>query len=279
VQNNQIFYNAKNFIDAEYQMIREKLFLNYSGYFEKWLNMPAMDVCQAKGIVISSSTQRIQKPNGWRLYLPLCAFETEGALLISCIPKWEDELKAALENKTVNDAINVVKKFSTRKALAFSRHKFFGLDTLNTEIDVTTASPLDESHLDAYMVYYRKMHPRLAQHINPEVWVPKAFKDMVKQKVNYCIFAKDEIACVTESEDLPHTPESLIHIGINTLPEHRRKGYASVVCAAFIKHHLKQGKLPVWSCELHNQASEQLAIKLGLRYLGNEIFTSALTEI
>jgi RimJ/RimL family protein N-acetyltransferase len=60
--------------------------------------------------------------------------------------------------------------------------------------------------------------------------------------------------------------------------EHRRKGFATIACAAFIKHHLRQGLLPMWQCDFDNFASQSLAEKLGFHYLGNVYFVSALTK-
>jgi predicted GNAT family acetyltransferase len=54
-------------------------------------------------------------------------------------------------------------------------------------------------------------------------------------------------------------------IGIETLAEHRGKGYAEIVSTEFIKQCLKNGQVPVWSCRLENTGSYRLALKLGFR--------------
>jgi RimJ/RimL family protein N-acetyltransferase len=57
--------------------------------------------------------------------------------------------------------------------------------------------------------------------------------------------------------------ESLWDIAIDTLPEHRRKGYAALCVAHMIRYMLAQGKQPVWQSEEDNPASWRLAQKLG----------------
>jgi RimJ/RimL family protein N-acetyltransferase len=59
------------------------------------------------------------------------------------------------------------------------------------------------------------------------------------------------------------TTESLWDISIDTLPEHRRKGYAAM-CVAYMIHHMQtQGKHPVWQATEDNPASWRLAQKIG----------------
>ncbi|MFO7618586.1 MAG: GNAT family N-acetyltransferase [Thermoplasmata archaeon] len=55
----------------------------------------------------------------------------------------------------------------------------------------------------------------------------------------------------------------ILEIGIETVPEHRGKGYAEQASRALIQHCLDNGLEPVWSCRLENAASFSLAEKLG----------------
>lgn len=57
--------------------------------------------------------------------------------------------------------------------------------------------------------------------------------------------------------------ETLWDIAIDTLPEHRRKGYAALCVSQMIRHMLTQGKRPVWQAVEENPASWRLAEKLG----------------
>lgn len=57
--------------------------------------------------------------------------------------------------------------------------------------------------------------------------------------------------------------ETLWDISIDTLPEHRRRGYAAL-CVAHLIHHMRErGRQPVWASIIENPASWMLARKLG----------------
>jgi GNAT superfamily N-acetyltransferase len=57
--------------------------------------------------------------------------------------------------------------------------------------------------------------------------------------------------------------ETLWDISIDTLPEHRRRGYAAL-CVTHLIHHMRaMGKQPVWGSDVANPASWMLARKLG----------------
>lgn len=57
--------------------------------------------------------------------------------------------------------------------------------------------------------------------------------------------------------------ESLWDISIDTLPGHRRRGYAAL-CVTHLIHHMRAlGKQPVWASVVENPASWKLARKLG----------------
>lgn len=57
--------------------------------------------------------------------------------------------------------------------------------------------------------------------------------------------------------------ETLWDISVDTLPDHRRKGYAGLCVAHMIRHMQTQGKQPVWQADEENPASWRLAQKLG----------------
>jgi RimJ/RimL family protein N-acetyltransferase len=59
--------------------------------------------------------------------------------------------------------------------------------------------------------------------------------------------------------------ESLWDIGIDTLEEHRRQGYAALCVAYMIDQMGRLGKRPVWGAEESNLASMRLAAKLGFK--------------
>jgi hypothetical protein len=57
--------------------------------------------------------------------------------------------------------------------------------------------------------------------------------------------------------------ESLWDVSIDTLPAHRRRGYAGLCAAHMIRHMEARGKRPVWGAVEENPASWRLAEKIG----------------
>jgi len=256
------------------------MFLKYKNYFESWLDIPIDKVLQSRGILLSSSEKRKHKPDGWRLYLPVCAFETESALFISCIPDWEDELQSLLRDTSISEAIQKMQKYFHKMFLTCDHHKFYGFKSFNTQIDISHAVAFDITHFEKYLAFYQKIYPRFSELVNPEEqWVLDDFIKTVAKKSHYCVFDNDEIASVAYSENLPNKPHKLTNIAIKTLPEYRRKGYAYIACAAFIHNHLQQGLMPIWECDFSNKASEMLAEKLGFYYMGNVFSASSVSAV
>ncbi len=59
------------------------------------------------------------------------------------------------------------------------------------------------------------------------------------------------------------------HVNIWTAREYRRRGFAKIVCAAFIDRCLTEGKALYWLCDRDNLASRCLAESLGYEYQGD----------
>jgi RimJ/RimL family protein N-acetyltransferase len=57
--------------------------------------------------------------------------------------------------------------------------------------------------------------------------------------------------------------EDALELGIETRPEARKRGLASLACAALIRYSLSKGLKPVWSAHSENRASQILAARLG----------------
>jgi RimJ/RimL family protein N-acetyltransferase len=57
--------------------------------------------------------------------------------------------------------------------------------------------------------------------------------------------------------------ESLWDVSIDTLPDHRRRGYARLCAAHMIRHMAAHGQQPVWAAVEENPASWRLAQKIG----------------
>jgi L-amino acid N-acyltransferase YncA len=55
----------------------------------------------------------------------------------------------------------------------------------------------------------------------------------------------------------------MLELGMETEPEFRRKGFASIITAKLIDYCLERDLEPIWACRDGNKASYNLAVKLG----------------
>lgn len=84
--------------------------------------------------------------------------------------------------------------------------------------------------------------------------------DFMKFGLGYCILADQRIVSACTSFAVG---DGKTEIDIMTQEQFQRKGLATMVCCAFIKHCLTVQLIPNWGCDSGNQASLQLALKLG----------------
>ncbi len=92
-------------------------------------------------------------------------------------------------------------------------------------------------------------------------------EDFLKRGFAFCVLYKGELASMAFSA---FCFPAQVELGIETDSRFRGKGFAEMVCAAFIDHCLERNVEPVWACRRANNASYQLAQKLGFE-LSHEI--------
>ena len=244
----------------------------YKAYFESSLNISIEQIAQSNGIVVSSSVKRYVS-EGLLYFTPVYAFETDNAIIVSCIPEWENEIVELLTGIAVTDAIAKMKGFTKnrkRDALADSHYILYGLDAPNPQINYKNAVLLDYSHYSQYWAFCKETHPLIYECLDTKkAQINRYYRDMVEKSIHFCVIVDGAIVSSTRSEGVPHRPKGIINLGINTLNEHRRNGYAAATCAAFIRHNGQKGLMPIWLSTSDNIASHSLAKKLGFRHLGN----------
>jgi hypothetical protein len=89
-----------------------------------------------------------------------------------------------------------------------------------------------------------------------------SMQQALKWGYGLCLMREDELLCETFAG-----PEANgeIEIGVETLPHHLQKGYATITCAHLIHEMEQQGYRTYWNCDKNNLPSAALARKLGYR--------------
>jgi GNAT superfamily N-acetyltransferase len=84
--------------------------------------------------------------------------------------------------------------------------------------------------------------------------------DFVSRGMGFTVIIDDKPASTAYSA---FVIDNKLEIGIETMAEFRGKGLAQYSCSALIDYCIEMGYEPVWSCKRENNASYQLAQKLG----------------
>ena len=87
----------------------------------------------------------------------------------------------------------------------------------------------------------------------------------LEKSVGICLVEGEEV--VSEAYVTSYG-RGIAEIGVITQEEHRRKGYATIVCAHLIEACRQRGYGVYWSCDVQNMASVRTAQKLGFQSEG-----------
>ncbi|MFP4362800.1 MAG: GNAT family N-acetyltransferase [Spirochaetia bacterium] len=94
--------------------------------------------------------------------------------------------------------------------------------------------------------------------------VPKKFwdskEDFDKKASGVCLWKDGQIASTAFAS---YMVDNYLEIGIETHPEYRGRGYASLVSSGLIDYAMEKRLEPVWSCHSENAGSQRLAARLG----------------
>jgi len=152
----------------------------YKMYFEEWLGIPIEQMVKKTGVSISSHPSKRRKPKGWLVHIPACAFETDKAVFISCVPEWEEEIREALYDVSVLDAVPKLREHAKKDGvLVDDYHRFYGLEELDSQIDSSDAVLLDTCHFNQYWAFCNELYPAMYALIKPDVHMVDDYNEMV----------------------------------------------------------------------------------------------------
>lgn len=213
-----------------------------------WLDVLPERLCEDKSFVNPTKIRGECVP-GYAKPFQVYALHMEGseAIFAACVPALEAKLRR-------RDIFRETKP--TSACLYFS--------SLNPAIDFSRAKALEESDIEAFVQFHREAYPACKNHD----WIPDFARESIAGERLFGVFEGGRLVSVADAPTTPYLPEAIVEPGIFTLQEHRRKGYAAIVCAALIDAQLRRGLTPYWSCAAENAASIKLAKHLGFKMLG-----------
>lgn len=158
------------------------------------------------------------------------------------------------------DWIREIDEILLDNAAKLSRQLFY-LDSSNfyNILDINTILPegfeLKKLDSDLFEKYSGEMDNSYC-----DLW--ESSNNFIKNGFGFCILKNNEFVSVCNTY---YVREGFAEIDIVTNKKFRNKGFALITCAEFIKHCLQNNITPVWDCDDGNEASKNLAKKLGFR--------------
>ena len=240
-------------------------------YHANWLDVsPAC--LDAPGIVTVPSPKREIRQTGYGRRFDLYAFVAGQTTIISYHRRLEERMetiRAVFADSPDADTAcgRLSEECGWQSAHAFKhafKYVFAGLPSgLGTE----AARCLTGGDYADFLRFHQEQYPAGGQ----ETWLEEYYSGLVAQGCVYGIYADGHLVSATDMPDVPYMADEVAEPGINTLEGYRRRGYARIAVGALLEHLLEMGRVPLWSCDAGNVASQRLAESVGFRKLADVI--------
>lgn len=85
----------------------------------------------------------------------------------------------------------------------------------------------------------------------------------IKDGIAFGVFQEGRLVSVSEAPAIGNMQDLIEELGVDTLPEFRRRGYGKAVISLMTKAILDVGRIPIYECSFKNEASIRLAKAVG----------------
>jgi len=231
-------------------------------YYAAWLGCSDQDF--NGGVRYICSPERDIRHSGFPFPYPLCICKTDRAVIVSYTAACQQQVDRMKESfLTVQDYDPFpLERLETLFIGRIRRHVCF---VLNRQISVTGTDTVILSK-DDYQIF---LDFTLARGGAEWDGMREYFEKCAA--AGYCIakMVDGKAVSLSDTPDMPYMADYVQEVGITTLPEYRRRGYAREVASACISKILADGKCPQWMADIINFASHKLAFSLGFKYFGD----------
>ncbi|MFA5561626.1 MAG: GNAT family N-acetyltransferase [Eubacteriales bacterium] len=113
-----------------------------------------------------------------------------------------------------------------------------------------------------YLQFFTTVFPHLTEAEDGE-WLHTSFLRGVEKGCCCACYQHGRIVSLTDAPGTPYLSDCTQEVGVNTLPEYRRRGFARQACTLALQNLVQNGYCPLWSTDKTNITSQQLALRLG----------------
>ncbi len=232
-------------------------------YYSLWAGK---DISAAKGVEYVYSDERNRVQPGYSHRFDVWAWFGDGKTIIS----YGDAAAPRLGTLTERlGASPVPSELSRALAEVYSGSVSHGIKYLfaGGSYKPGPARILRREDYGLYEDFFRKINPDCGS----IGWLREYFDEMADAGICCGVFADGILACCTDAPLMPYMADAVQEIGVNTLEEHRGRGYASDSARLCALQIVKNGKTPLWSTDAENTASRKTALAAGFLTYGEYI--------
>lgn len=226
-------------------------------YYSLWIGQENILLQNKKGIEFLYSEERNKTQQGYGVPFDIYIFKSPERTVISYgsnakqyISTFADNLD---ENMTIDEIGNIAERIFHVKPVRNIKYVYSRQINLNTSAVTLTASDFHK-----YKEFFEKCH-----HVTAGDWLYDYFIGMAEKRLCCGFYLDNTLVSCTDAPDMPYMNDTVVEIGVNTLPDFYGKGFATECCKKCISNILKNNLCPIWSASSDNIASQALAEKVG----------------
>ncbi len=235
-------------------------------YYSMWLGQERVLNQDINDVNFIYFKERNETQYGYGQPFDIYIFCYEDKRIISYGDKAKEKLKKFKNGINQGDS---VEKIKTLLQDIYKKDVYHNIKYVFNELPTnnSVARVLDYCDYGTYEDFFKKCNPN-CKNVD---WLKEYFEEMVQEHICVGVLDGDILVSCTDAPGMPYMSNEVQEVGINTLQECRGKGYAMDACMKCIEEILKNGKVPQWSTDVNNIASQKLAEKVGFVKLADVI--------
>lgn len=242
-------------------------------YYAEWLAVNP-ELLKQDGTFLSYSPNRDLIQEGYNRAFDLYVYLSGQTLIITYGRRLEQNIAWFRESFEKNNDIAELKHIVFERFGKELHHDFkYYFHSLPTDNNHLEAKQLAIKDFPDFFRFYKTLFPNC----EAETWLDEYFAKIVAKGDVFGCYVDEKLVCVSDSPDMPYMKECTVELGINTLPEYRKRGYAKTVLGAMVKYVIDNQKIPIASCTSSNIASQKLLKNTGFEKLA-DVLTLSLGE-
>lgn len=225
-------------------------------YYSKWLGREHVMADQVERIHYIQTKERNHCQPGYTKPYDLFGLKQKGRIFISYgnrlkgrMPIIEAELRPDMTSDEIGQSLGKILNGSLAMGI---KYVFQNTKKANGDAIVLGKDQYPD---------FRKFFVNDAE--DADQWLTDYYNEMIQSHLCCGVYEDGKLVSCTDAPTIPYMSDLVQEIGINTLEEYRKKGYAADACIACINEIIKNGKCPLWSTAKSNTASQRLAERIG----------------